>query len=161
MTISDIDVEQANARMRRLQQTASVEAVSYRRATKRVVIELITGIQLSIPVDRIEGLADAAPKALHEMEISPSRLGIHWPQLDVDLYVPGVLQGNLGSRKWMASHLGKAGGASTSEAKRAAARENGRLGGRPPGPAPVRPRVSKRSGQQAAARRSGRQPGHA
>lgn len=156
MTISDIDVEQANARMRRLQHTGSVQSVTYRRATKRVVIELVTGIQLSIPVSRIEGLADAAASALLEMEISPSRLGIHWPQLDVDLYVPGVLQGNLGSRKWMASQLGKAGGSSTSEAKRAAARENGRLGGRPPGSAPARPRVSKRSGQQAAARRGGR-----
>lgn len=156
MTISDIDIEQANARMRRLQQTGSVESVTYRRATKRVVIELIKGIQLSIPVDRIEGLADAPAAALAEMEISPSRLGIHWPQLDVDLYVPGVLQGNLGSRKWMATQLGKAGGASTSEAKRAAARENGRLGGRPPGPAPAKARGTKRSTQAAVARRSGR-----
>lgn len=156
MTISDIDIEQANARMRRLQQTGSVESVTYRRATKRVVIELITGIQLSIPVDSIEGLADAPAAALAEMEISPSRLGIHWPQLDVDLYVPGVLQGNLGSRKWMATQLGKAGGASTSEAKRAAARENGRLGGRPPGPAPAKARGTKRSTQAAVARRSGR-----
>jgi hypothetical protein len=160
MTISDIDVEQANARMRRLQQTGSVESVAYRRATKRVVIELITGIQLSIPVDRIEGLAEADAGALAEMDISPSRLGIHWPQLDVDLYIPGVLQGHLGSRKWMATQLGKAGGASTSEAKRAAARENGRLGGRPPGPAAVKPRGATRSGQ-AVARRRGRSPAQA
>lgn len=156
MTISDIDIEQANTRMRRLQQTGSVDSVTYRRATRRVVIELITGIQLSIPVDRIQGLGDAPAAALSEMEISPSRLGIHWPQLDVDLYVPGVLQGNLGSRKWMATQLGKAGGASRSEAKRAAARENGRLGGRPPGPSPVRPRDAKRSTQAGVARRGGR-----
>lgn len=148
MAISDIDLEQANARMRRLQQTAAVKAVTYEPAAKRVVIELITGIHLSIPVDRVEGLADASAGALEEMEISPSGLGIHWPQLDVDLYIPGVLQGNLGSRKWMARQLGKAGGASTSEAKRAAARENGRRGGRPPGAAAVKPRGAKRSGQQ-------------
>lgn len=148
MTISDIEFEQANARMRRLQQNALVKTVSYQPAAARVVIELITGIQLSIPVDRIEGLADASVGALSEMEISPSGLGIHWPQLDVDLYVPGVLQGNLGSRRWMATQLGKAGGASTSEAKRAAARENGRRGGRPPGAGTVKPRGAKRSGQQ-------------
>lgn len=161
MAISDIDVEQANARVRRLQQTGSIESAAYRRTTQRLVIELVTGIQLSIPVDRIEGLAEADAGALAEMEISPSRLGIHWPRLDVDLYVPGVLQGNLGSRRWMAAQLGKAGGASTSEAKRAAARENGRLGGRPPGPAPVRPRGAKRPGQRAVARRGPRSPAQA
>jgi hypothetical protein len=39
------------------------------------------------------------------MEISPSGLGIHFPRLDADLYLPTILEGFLGSRKWMASTL--------------------------------------------------------
>jgi hypothetical protein len=57
--------------------------------------------------------------------------GLHFPKLDADLYVPAILEGFLGSRKWMAARLGTAGGSSRSKPKAAAARANGSLGGRP------------------------------
>ena len=50
---------------------------------------------------------------------------------DADLYLPAILEGFLGSKKWMASRLGQAGGKSRSLAKKSASRANGRLGGRP------------------------------
>ena len=65
------------------------------------------------------------------MDAEPSGLGLHFPALDADLYLPAILEGFLGSRRWMAEHLGKTGGQARSEAKTAAARANGRLGGRP------------------------------
>jgi hypothetical protein len=68
---------------------------------------------------------------LGEIEISPSGLGIHFPKLDADLYLPALLEGFLGSRRWMATEMGKRGGRVTSDAKATAARENGKLGGRP------------------------------
>jgi hypothetical protein len=68
---------------------------------------------------------------LKHIEISPSGLGLHFPALDVDLYLPALLEGYLGSRQWMASAMGKAGGCVTSDAKARASRANGRLGGRP------------------------------
>jgi hypothetical protein len=68
---------------------------------------------------------------LSAIEISPSGLGLHFPALDADLYVPALLEGFLGSRHWMAEQLGKSGGQARSHAKTAAARANGRLGGRP------------------------------
>lgn len=132
MTISELEYEQANARMRRQRQIGAVVSAKYQRSTRRVVVELLAGIQLSIPADRVEGLADATAHQLENIEISPSGLGLSWPQLDVDLHVPSLLQGVLGSSKWMAALMGKSGGSSTSDAKRAASRENGRLGGRPP-----------------------------
>jgi len=76
-------------------------------------------------------LETAKPSQLNEIEITPSGFGIHFPKLDADLYVPGLLEGFLGSKRWMASRLGQAGGQSRSSAKRAASRANGRLGGRP------------------------------
>ena len=89
-----------------------------------------------------EGLAGAAPDDLAEIEVGPAGLGLRWPRLDADLHVPALLRGVLGSRSWMAAHMGAAGGRSRSPAKAAAARENGRKGGRP-----RRDRVAGESGR--------------
>ncbi|MEY2340815.1 DUF2442 domain-containing protein [Acidithiobacillus sp. IBUN Pt1247-S3] len=78
-----------------------------------------------------EGLENASPEDLAAIEISPSGLGLHWPKLDADLYVPGLMAGQLGSRSWMASQLGTIGGRARSPAKAISARANGRKGGRP------------------------------
>ena len=69
---------------------------------------------------------------LAEIEISPAGLDLHWPKLDADVHVPALLQDVLGSKRWMAAEFGAAGGKARSQAKTAAARENGRKGGRPP-----------------------------
>ncbi|HET8750413.1 MAG TPA: DUF2442 domain-containing protein, partial [Sphingomicrobium sp.] len=76
-------------------------------------------------------LEHADEEALEDIQITPSGLGLHWPKLDADLYVPGLLQGLFGSRRWMARELGARGGRARSSAKTDAARANGRKGGRP------------------------------
>lgn len=53
--------------------------------------------------------------------------GLHWESLDVDFTVPGLLAGMFGTQSWMA----RQGGQARSDAKAAAARANGRKGGRP------------------------------
>ena len=53
------------------------------------------------------------------------------PVIDADLYLPALLDGFLGSKTWMAARMGQVGGRATTQAKQAAARANGRLGGRP------------------------------
>ena len=78
-----------------------------------------------------EGLSEASHDDLAEIVIEGAGLGLHWPRIDADVYVPGLLQGLLGSKRWMATHLGGLGGKAKSPAKAAAARENGRKGGRP------------------------------
>ena len=74
---------------------------------------------------------ETAPESLSEIEISPADLGLHWPRLDADLNVPALLQGVLGSKHWMARHLGAERGRSRTAVKVAASRENGRKSGRP------------------------------
>jgi hypothetical protein len=78
-----------------------------------------------------QGLENATPVDLSEIEISPSGLGIHFPKLDADFDIPSLMFGTFGTRRWMAAKLGREGGKSHSEAKRDAAKNNGRLGGRP------------------------------
>ena len=106
-------------------------AAHYDRRTGRVVISLSNKLDVSFLAVDAQGLENARPSQLEEIEISPSGFGIYFPQLDADLYVPALIEGLLGSRKWMAARLGHVGGQSKSLAKKAAARANGRLGGRP------------------------------
>ncbi len=56
--------------------------------------------------------------------------GLHWPLLDADLYVPGLIEGAFGSGRWM-QQIGKLGGLSRIASKAKASRENGKRGGRP------------------------------
>ena len=106
-------------------------AAHYDRASGRIVIHLSSNLDLSFSPRDAQGLENAKPSQLEEIKISPSGFGIHFPKLDADLYLPGLLEGFLGSKRWMASRLGQIGGKSRSAAKRAASKANGRLGGRP------------------------------
>ncbi|RRR67414.1 MAG: DUF2442 domain-containing protein [Candidatus Viridilinea halotolerans] len=131
MAITDDTRQLAEARLAAERDHAHAVSARYDRRTKRVIVRLHTGLELSIPPALVEGLADATPETLAEIEISPSGLGLHWPQLDADVYVPALLEGQFGSRQWMARQLGATGGRSRSEAKRHASRANGAKGGRP------------------------------
>jgi hypothetical protein len=122
----------ANKRGKDLQSSIpQAVAAYYDRKNGRVVVRLSSNLDISFSPNDAQGLEKATPSQLDEIEISPSGLGIHFPKLDADLYLPAILQGFLGSPKWMASRLGQVGGKSRSAAKRKASRANGKLGGRP------------------------------
>jgi hypothetical protein len=128
----DKEVEAANKRAAtRLSKTPTAIAARYDPRIDRLVIDLSSGVSISFRPQDAQGFEQAKPEQLTEIEISPSGLGLHFPAIDVDVYLPGLLEGFLGSRHWMAAQLGKAGGRATSSAKVSAARANGKLGGRP------------------------------
>src|SRR5438105_9455857 len=106
-------------------------ATHYDRASGRIVIHLSSRLDVSFSPRDAQGLEHAKPSQLDEIEISPSGFGIHFPKLDADIYLPALLEGFLGSKRWMAARLGQIGGQSRSVAKKAASKANGRLGGRP------------------------------
>lgn len=132
MEPSEAVILSANKRgVERLRKTPIATAVRYDRRIGRLVIDLSSGIEIAFRPHDAQGLEHAKASDLSEIEISPSGLGIHFPKLDADLYLPSLLEGFLGSRRWIAAQNGKIGGKATSEAKVAAARNNGKLGGRP------------------------------
>ena len=131
MGVTKRELEQAEARMQAQRQAGHAVSARYDRRTARIVVGLSTGVQVAFPAYLAEGLAGASPADLSEIEISSAGLGLHWPRLDADVYVPALLQGVLGSKSWMARQLGAAGGRMRTAAKVAAARANGRKGGRP------------------------------
>ena len=130
--VSNDDLLRANRRGRRLREKMPVViAARYNPKIGRIVLSLSSGLEITFPPQCAEGLEGGSSAELKEIEISPSGMGIYFPKLEVDLYVPALLEGSLGSRKWMAARLGAAGGSNTSSAKRRASRTNGKLGGRP------------------------------
>jgi len=102
----------------------------YEMVSQRVFIELKNGVVMGFPHTLLQGLEDATPEQLVEVEITPSGYGLHWESLDVDLGVPQLAAGIFGTQKWM-SEMGRQGGKVKSDAKAKASRENGKRGGRP------------------------------
>jgi hypothetical protein len=115
----------------RLRNTPVAMHARYDRGTDRVVISLSSGIEIAFRPRHAQGIEHAKPQQLAKIEITPSGLGIHFPKLDADIYLPALLEGFLGSRRWIAAEMGKLGGRASTKAKSAAARRNGKLGGRP------------------------------
>ena len=106
-------------------------AVRYDSGLDRIVITLASGLDLAFAPRQAQGFEGAGAAELADAEISPSGLGVHFPHIDADIYLPGLIEGLLGSKRWIAAQNGKLGGQAASAAKAAAARANGKLGGRP------------------------------
>jgi len=106
------------------------QAAHYDARRRLIVLALKDGCEFAFPPTLAEGLAGAPRSKLASIEISPNGLGLHWPLLDADLYVPALIEGTFGSRRWM-QQIGKLGGSRRSPVKAKASRENGKRGGRP------------------------------
>lgn len=91
ITIADVDAANARAEIARARFPAAREAW-YDNETGRVVVELETGLQLSLPPNGIPGLEGASPEDLREMAVSPSGLGLHFPRIDADVFLPALLE---------------------------------------------------------------------
>jgi hypothetical protein len=109
---------------------AAIEA-KYDRRIGRVYVVLKTGLAIAFNSHEVQGLEHAKPEDMSEIEISPSGHGLHFPKLDVDIYLPSLMDGYFGTKAWMAQRLGQIGGKAKSDAKSSAARANGARGGRP------------------------------
>jgi Protein of unknown function (DUF2442) len=126
------EFEEANKRSREMIAThPRATSARYDRRLRLVLVELSSGLIVAFSPSDAEGLEGATPAELSTIEISPPGFGIYFPKLDADIYIPALLEGFLGSRSWMAKRMGQRGGSVRSKAKTEAARQNGRLGGRP------------------------------
>ena len=88
------------------------------------------GGKMTIPRELIPGLEGAPGSVLATVTVSPAGDAISWRSLDVDVYVPGLVEHAFGRRLFAVS-TGRKGGRRTSRAKAAAAKANGAKGGRP------------------------------
>lgn len=133
--IDDTSFAKAGEQGRRLLARGPL-AIAARYDAGRIHVELDNGCAFEFPVEQAQDLAGSKPADLRTIEVQAAGLGLHWPKLNADLYVPSLAKGILGTKQWMAS-IGASGGKAASAAKAAASRANGKLGGRPRKTSPV------------------------
>lgn len=103
---------------------------AYRARDDALRVELTNGAVITVPVKLIPSLKRAAPSDVRSVDVLGRGGGLHWESLDLDLSVPALVSSVFAGPAWMAE-LGRVGGRRSSAAKVAAARRNGRKGGRP------------------------------
>jgi hypothetical protein len=129
--VSGDQIDSAIARAREFEaQDPRVIRARYESNEDLVSLDFADGLRVSIPRTLLQGLDLATPSQLSKIEIVGNGTGLHWPLLDVDHYVPGLLEHRFGTRRWM-NEIGRRGGLAKSKAKSEAARRNGLKGGRP------------------------------
>jgi hypothetical protein len=126
------EIREANERgAKRRREEQHVVKAKYDAKLGRVILILSSGAWFAFKPEDAQGLGGATLTQLRKIEILPGSFAIDFPLLDAQFDITALMQGHFGSKKWMAARLGAAGGSSTSKAKTAAARANGKLGGRP------------------------------
>jgi hypothetical protein len=94
------------------------------------MLVMTSGVLFGFPARSIAALASARDAELEAVTLSPGGGALHWEALDVDLSVPGLILSAVEPAE-RRRELARLAGRSTSRAKAAAARANGRKGGRP------------------------------
>ena len=68
-------------------------ATHLRFEARRLVMRLRDGRELAVPLEHFPSLLYATPEQRSDWELLGGGRGIHWPDLDLDLSVNGLLQG--------------------------------------------------------------------
>jgi hypothetical protein len=63
----------------------------------QMIIAMESGAEIRFPVAENPRLARGTPEQLNRVELSP--FGIHWPLLDEDLSIRGLLAGDFGQQR--------------------------------------------------------------
>jgi hypothetical protein len=73
--------------------TEPVIAKQVRVTARALIVDLQDGRTLSVPIQWYPRLAHGSPSERREWELIGPGLGIHWPALDEDISVEGLLHG--------------------------------------------------------------------
>ncbi len=114
----------------RAQDPSAVVGAQYDATRDAIDLRFRSGSSMTIPRQIVSGLEDVPASALSSISVSPAGDALSWSSLDVDVYVPGLVERAFGTRLFARS-TGQRGGRRRSKAKAAAARANGAKGGRP------------------------------
>jgi hypothetical protein len=76
-----------------------VAKVQYEEKEDLVSLYFADGLKVSIPRKQLQGLEEANQSQLSKIEIVGDGTGLHWPLLDVDHYVLGLLEHRFGTKR--------------------------------------------------------------
>ena len=133
--IDDLSIQFADAERRGAEMLApepQARAARFDAVSGRIVVNLANGCSFAFPARLAQGLEDANADALAEVEVLGQGYGLHWGKVGCrSQRLPGSLPRLFGPKTFMDRQRAARAGASTSQAKADAARQNGRKGGRP------------------------------
>ena len=98
LTAAEIAAARERGRLYRATQPHAVSA-RYDAKSELIVVELTSGATFAFPPRLVEGLADAAPAQLAEVELLGDGEALHWETLDVDYSVAGLVNGIFGTAR--------------------------------------------------------------
>jgi hypothetical protein len=64
----------------------------------RLIVDLMDGRTIAVPLAWYPRLLEASPEERADWEVAGAGFGIHWPQIDEDLSVEGLLRGAAAAR---------------------------------------------------------------
>ena len=73
--------------------TETAAAKSVRVTDRELVVELRDGRVVSVPLAWFPRLVEGSPRERRRWELLGPGIGIHWPDLDEDISIDGLLQG--------------------------------------------------------------------
>jgi len=77
------------------------QPVSARYQDGKIHVAMASGLEIVCPVKGNPRLEGKPPEQLDHIELSP--FGLHWPDLDEDLSIRGILAGDYGRRPHQAA----------------------------------------------------------
>jgi len=113
------------------QDPSAVIGARFNERKDALELKFAGGGTMAIPRALIPSLEGASSSVLASVSVSPAGDALCWRALDIDVYIPGLVELAFG-RRLFAAATGRNGGRRTSRAKAAAAKANGAKGGRPP-----------------------------
>lgn len=104
LATTDEEIDKALLRARTEDDDPRAISVEYRPGAglDLLILKMSDGQRVCIPRENLQGMQGATKQQLSNIEILGKGTGLHWPDLDVDLYVPALLQHIYGNRSWMA-----------------------------------------------------------
>jgi hypothetical protein len=128
-----LKVRKAPATGSRKRNPWALDDVAYDKKAAKLVLKLPGDVALLIPIGFVEELAALDAAMLSRLYLTPTGETIALDEADIYISTRGLIADVFAKlpSAFAATHLGRRGGSSTSDAKRSAAMENGRKGGRP------------------------------
>jgi hypothetical protein len=100
--VSDKESKAARRYMREMRKhVPHAVTASYQPQLRKILVTLSDGLEIALDPKRIQTLEDARPSALKNIEINAAGYELFFPALDDGIWVPGLLQGLMGTRSWM------------------------------------------------------------
>ena len=122
-----LDAAYSGRRRRKPAPGPRAASAAYDAQRRRVNLELTNGCSFGFPIEMIPDTGNASPEELARVQVWEDGEVIVWEELNTDSDVGGLIVKALQFHAWAPAYLGSI----TSPQKAAAARENGKKGGRP------------------------------